>query len=190
MIIEVSQHGIIVQTLLKVLLLTSSCCSLKKKSACFLPWTFKVHTYEPNQHFNVLWVGLLVSLFLFSLPDQPRGVYTVSPLPPAWLSFTCCFFLGWSVAETLLLVSTVRWDVCGVWRDWRNKNIFLYVCVCVVLAGEGIPEVAQTFPWTLLSSKKFAKIRIWKSASAWKCFSMCLNPDEMAQREALCNWAQ
>lgn len=130
MIIEVSQHGIIVQTLLKVLLLTSSCCSLKKKSACFLPWTFKEDTYEPNQHFNVLWVGLLVSLFLFSLPDQPRGVYTVSPLPPAWLSFTCCFFLGWVVAETLLLVSTVRWEVWGVWRDWRNKNNF-FVCLCV-----------------------------------------------------------
>lgn len=28
----------------------------------------------------------------------------------------------------------------------ETKIIFLYVCVCVVLAGEGIPEFAQTFP--------------------------------------------
>lgn len=75
MIVEVSQHGITVQTLLKILLLTSSCWSLLNKGVRLLC------VYEPNQHFDVLWVGLLVPLFLFSLPDQPRSVYRVAPPP-------------------------------------------------------------------------------------------------------------
>lgn len=55
MIVEVLQHGMVVQTLLKVLLSTSSWSlkKKKKKSPHLLLSTFK-DIHEPNQHFDVL----------------------------------------------------------------------------------------------------------------------------------------
>lgn len=73
----------------------------KTKMPTFFCVLLKKIVYEANQHFVVLWVGLLGSLFLFSLFDQPEGVYTPSPPPPVWLSFTLCLFLGWAGAESL-----------------------------------------------------------------------------------------
>lgn len=51
----------------------------KTKMPTFFCVLLKKIVYEANQHFVVLWVGLLGSLFLFSLFDQPEGVYTPSP---------------------------------------------------------------------------------------------------------------
>lgn len=128
MTVEVLQPGIIVQTLPKVLLSISSSWSLKKKkNAHRLLCTFKEDIYKPNQHFDVLWVGLQVSLF--TLPDEPGAVYTLPPPPPAWLRFPRCRFPGWAVGSA-------RWDVC--------REIKMNVRVCVVLAEES--RVCPSFP--------------------------------------------
>lgn len=166
MTVEVLQPGIIVQTLLKVLLSTSICWSLKK-NAHLLLCAFKEDIYEPNQHFYVLWVGLQVSLF--SLPDEPRGVYTLPPAPPAWLRFTRCCLPGWAVGSA-------RWDICGGCGDGGNKNKNKCLSVC---AWCWQAEESQSLP--KLSCGRYClqrsveKIPIRKSASVWKRFSVCLN---------------
>lgn len=176
--IEVLQHGIIVHTLPKVLLSTSSCWSLKKKkSACLLLCTFKEDICELSQHFDVLWVGLLVSLFLLI----SLGVFTLFPLSHLLGAVSLTAF-SWGEQWPRPCCSSARRGGMSAETGGteETKITFVYVCVCVLLAGGGIPEFAQTFLWTLLSSKEFAKIPIWKSACVWKCFSVCLNLDEMA----------
>lgn len=93
--------------------------------------------YEPNQHFVVLWVGLLGSFFLFSLSYQPGGVYTPSPHHLfGWVSLAAFSWGGqWPRAGCSQCCQG------GCLQGLRDHKCFKSICVCLLLAGRRIPEV-------------------------------------------------
>lgn len=153
------------QTLLKVLLSTSSRQSLKKKKkkkkkAAYFLCALKEDRCEPEQHFDVHGVGLLVSLFLFSLPDLPGGVY---PFPLRHLPGSVS--LGWAAAT---------WDVC---RGRRGLKMEKKNSVCVLLRAWCWPGgESQSLP-KLSCERDFLQrgsLKVSKCACVGKRFSVRL----------------
>lgn len=109
----------------------------KTKMLIFFCVLLKKIIYEPNQHFVVLWLGLLGSLFLFfRLSYQPGGVYAPSPQ----------HLLGWVSLSAFCWAGQGQCCCQGMSAGTEGSQIFsLYICVCLLLAGRRIPEVWPNF---------------------------------------------
>lgn len=150
MTVEISQHDMDSANLPGGFTFSIHLLEPKTKMLVFFCVVLKKIIYEPNQHFVVLWVGLLGSLFLFSLSYQPGGVYTPFPSTTCLAEFHSLPFPGMGSGRELAVLMLRG----GMSARTEGSQIFYSICVCLLLGRKKNPRsLAKLCCAHLLSSK-------------------------------------
>jgi len=146
MIVEVSQHGIAVQILLKIFCFQHLVVGpSKKKKMPVFSCALLMRMYM-NQTDILMFFGLVFwYLFCFLASLISLGVFTLSP--HHLLGSVSLTDFSWDGQWLRPCSSSSRRGGMSAETGGAEeaKITFVYVCVCMVLAGREIPEFAQTY---------------------------------------------